>query len=81
MLCNDLILTITNGIHKLLEDYEALPEIEKGQVSDQLIMEITIVQDTCEVAKIRFSREENREKIQRCQKLRSKNSDDDIIEL
>lgn len=60
-----MICAVSQHVQNLLEQFESLPEIEKGQVSDQLTIELTIVQDFCEAAKIRLEKErrENDKKI------------------
>lgn len=53
---NDLIIETSQTVSKLIEDFDALDTFEKGQVSDQLAVELSIVMDFCEAAKIRIEK-------------------------
>lgn len=52
-----MIISTTQAINSILEEFEGLPEIEKAQVSDQLTMELSIIQDYCEAAKLKIERD------------------------
>lgn len=44
-------------INNLLVEFESLTEIEKGQMSDQITIELSIIEDFCEAAKEIIHRE------------------------
>lgn len=52
-----MIIGTSQAINGILEEFESLPEIEKGQVSDQITIELSIIQDFCEAAKAKIERE------------------------